>query len=472
MNVKSTFFVILLSTVTLTLTQAQNSHHWTQQYGNKSLLLGGAVTGSVSDLGAVYYNPGFLALQKNKSSFIITAKLLQFTNLQLDNGLGDDIDLDKNSLGNSAGLVAGTFKLKFLPKSTFAYSFLTRKTHNIDLVHKSQSNVDIIPDSPGEEVFTSNIVLQYESTEVYAGWSWSYVLNEHLGVGISNFMSTAYTNSLFNIDLVAMTQDQQVIPFNTIRQFDYINFGMIWKLGFAIQYPKFSAGINITAPKINIAGSGFMYSQRVFSGLDSNDPSGNEDYFESDYQKNLPAKLKSPFSVAVGTGLNFNKINLNLSAEWFHSVSKYTVMKPEPFIGQSTGEPVINNIVDELVSVVNTGIGLKYDLNDNYDLYVGFSTDFSAASPDSKKFTDLNEEIYNSSMKANMYNFSGGTVFEFNRIYLTLGMAYNYGIDYIQTPVNLPTSSNNEVFDPNEQSTLKINTWKLLLGFAIKPSKK
>ncbi|MGL1885106.1 MAG: hypothetical protein OCD76_01230, partial [Reichenbachiella sp.] len=274
------------------------------------------------------------------------------------------------------------------------------------------------------------------------------------------------------IDLVAMTQDQQVIPFNTIRQFDYINFGMIWKLGFAIQYPKFSAGINITAPKINIAGSGFMYSQRVFSGLDSNDPSGNEDYFESDYQKNLPAKLKSPFSVAVGTGLNFNKINLNLSAEWFHSVSKYTVMKPEPFIGQSTGEPVINNIVDELVSVVNTGIGLKYDLNDNYDLYVGFSTDFSAASPDSKKFTDLNEEIYNSSMKANMYNFSGGTVFEFNRIYLTLGMAYNYGIDYIQTPVNLPTSSNNEVFDPNEQSTLKINTWKLLLGFAIKPSKK
>ena len=101
---------------------SQSSHYWTQQYGNKSLLLGGAVIGSVTDLGAVYYNPAFLALQDNASSFVITAKLLQFTNVKMENGLGENIDLEKNQLGNSSGLVAGIFKLKFMPKSKFAFA--------------------------------------------------------------------------------------------------------------------------------------------------------------------------------------------------------------------------------------------------------------------------------------------------------------------------------------------------------------
>ena len=43
---------------------AQDSHHWTQQYGTRSTLLGGAVIGSASDLSATYYNPGAIPLQK------------------------------------------------------------------------------------------------------------------------------------------------------------------------------------------------------------------------------------------------------------------------------------------------------------------------------------------------------------------------------------------------------------------------
>ncbi len=50
---------------------------------------------------------------------------------------------------------------------------------------------------------------------------------------------------------------------------------------------------------------------------------------------------------------------------------KYMVMEPEVFIGQTSGEPVINNIVDELQMVVNAGLGIKYNLTKNYDLYIG-----------------------------------------------------------------------------------------------------
>jgi hypothetical protein len=244
---------------------------------------------------------------------------------------------------------------------------------------------------------------------------------------------------------------------------------MIWKAGFALKYPKFSAGMSITAPKINIWGNGFMYTQGILAGTGPDYTEIEEDYFESNYQKSIPVILKSPLAIGIGAGYTLNKFTFHLSGEWFNKVDKYMVMEPEVFIGQTSGEPVINNIVDELQMVVNAGMGIKYNLNKNYDLYMGFSTDFSAASPDSKAFTDLASEIYNSSMQANIYHFSGGTVLEFKRLYLTLGMAYNYGIDYLAPPVDLPygqirSNSSEEI------ASLKVSTWKLILGFAIKPS--
>ena len=33
---------------------AQEAHYWSEQFGNRSMLLGGAVIGSVFDLGAVF----------------------------------------------------------------------------------------------------------------------------------------------------------------------------------------------------------------------------------------------------------------------------------------------------------------------------------------------------------------------------------------------------------------------------------
>ncbi len=466
---KNLLITSLLIFLSFTSLYSQSSNYWTQQYGNKSLLLSGAVTGSVTDLGAVYYNPGFLALQDDASSFVITAKLLRFTNVKMEDGLGENVDLEKNRLGNASGLVAGTFKLKFMPKSKFAFALLTRRTQNMELVYRNQNNFDVLPESPGTEDFSSDIVLNFESKEIWAGWTWSHLLNEHISIGLSNYMAISNTYSLLSIDLNTLTSDKHVVTLNRIRQYDYLHFGMIWKAGFALKYPNFSAGVSITAPKINLYGKGFMYTQGIQAGTGPGYTEKEEDYFESNYQESIPVVLKSPFSMGIGVGYTFNKFTFHLSSEWFNKVNKYMVMEPEVFIGQSSGEPVINNVVDELQPVINAGMGIKYNLNKNYDLYMGFSTDFSAASPDSKSFTDLDSEIYSSSRQANIYHFSGGTVLEFNKLYLTVGMAYNYGIDHLAPPVDLPggqINSNN----PEETASLKVSTWKLLLGFAFKSS--
>jgi hypothetical protein len=281
-------------------------------------------------------------------------------------------------------------------------------------------------------------------------------------------MAISYTNSLLSIDLNALTSDKHVVALNRIRQYDYLNFGMIWKAGFALKYPNFSAGISITAPKINIWGTGFMYTQGIKAGTDSNYTSLEEDYYESNYQDKIPVLLKAPLSIGLGAGFTINKIAIHLNGEWFNRVSKYKVMEPDVFLEQTSGESVINNVVDELQMVVNAGIGIKYNLKQNHNIYMGFSTDFSAASPDSKTFTDLHSEIYNSSLKGNIYHFSGGTVLESRKLFITVGLAHNYTFDYVSPPVDLPDSEANSSYQ-GEITSLKISNWKLLLGFAVKP---
>ena len=50
-----------------------------ENFGNRSILLNGNVTGSVNDLGATYYNPARLALIEDPV-FAINAKIYQLTN--------------------------------------------------------------------------------------------------------------------------------------------------------------------------------------------------------------------------------------------------------------------------------------------------------------------------------------------------------------------------------------------------------
>ena len=75
-------FEILMSTafvvsVGLSPCFGQDSHYWTNQFGNRARLLGGAVIGSTDDLSAVYYNPGGLALvEKSEILLAVMVRLI------------------------------------------------------------------------------------------------------------------------------------------------------------------------------------------------------------------------------------------------------------------------------------------------------------------------------------------------------------------------------------------------------------
>ena len=71
------FFFLIISICGIDNSIAQNAHYWSENYGNRSMLLSGTVNASVEDLGLVFYNPGRLGLIENPA-FVISAKVYEW----------------------------------------------------------------------------------------------------------------------------------------------------------------------------------------------------------------------------------------------------------------------------------------------------------------------------------------------------------------------------------------------------------
>ena len=101
---KNIFVLILLVNCTI---WAQDTHYWTQQFGSKSSLLGGASVGGVRDNSAIFYNPGAMSLV-DSSTVSVSATGYQYESLKLKNGAGSGIDLNSSKTYIIPLIITGT----------------------------------------------------------------------------------------------------------------------------------------------------------------------------------------------------------------------------------------------------------------------------------------------------------------------------------------------------------------------------
>src|SRR5438046_10559316 len=102
------FFSFLLSSLSIL---GQDGHYWSQQYGNRSILMSGSVIGGVEDLGAVFYNPGRLAVISN-AAFLLSANVYEYNSIQISNAFGSAKNASRSDFKGVPTLAAGTFKIK------------------------------------------------------------------------------------------------------------------------------------------------------------------------------------------------------------------------------------------------------------------------------------------------------------------------------------------------------------------------
>ncbi len=442
----------------------QSGHYWTESFGTRSMLLNGAVIGSVEDLGAVFYNPARIS-QFESPAFVISGQVYQLNKTTIKNGLGDGLDLKKSDFGGGPSLVSGTFKLGFLEGHHFAYAFLTRSSFNQSFNFAVDEFGDFVKAFPGEEYFSGQINSNNSLNDEWIGLSWSYPINEKLSIGATGFYSSFERNAGVKLQLQAYSPDSsQTGMYIENRAYGFKSQSLLAKIGLSWQADRYSFGFIVTTPKFEGISSGNTTYETFLAGIDTTGNGVNDDVYIISNQDDLDVTHKSPWSVGIGAGVKLGKKSiLHASAEWFSAIPSYLILQSEPFTGQSTGEELQMTIVDDLASVLNFGVGLEVFINENVSMFGSFATDFAAVKTEVDRILDFDGLINNTTFRADIYHMGFGTDIKTKFADLTIGATYANSRETVKRDFTIDDGQ-----DPvTSDAQILYSRWRFLIGFSF-----
>jgi hypothetical protein len=436
---------------------AQDAHYWTLQYGNRARLLGGAVIGSVLDISAVYYNPGALSLTEAKG-LLLAGNVFEFRSLTWKDALGEGRDLIDSKFGSVPSLFAGEFRFGFLGDHRLAYSFLTRQTFSARLTATGVES-EPLPDFPNVGTLAANVNLEQDMNEFWAGLTWSHTLGAHLGLGVSTFLAVRNQRTEFSTTAELVGTDTNQAAASLLgRDYDFQDWRLLWKIGLAAKFEKWELGLNVTTPSVGLWGSGSAGSNdaEIVQNVDTSE-SPELPRVAVDFQDGVSATYESPLSIGAGAAYRFGSTKLYASAEWFARVDPYRVLDTQPFIGQTSGDTLIFNVVADADQVLNWGVGVEHNFNERTGIYGSFATDFSSAAPESEANTSITFW--------NLYHASLGTTFTVGRSVWTLGGILGFGGQTVEGVDLIP--GNDEIGQALEETQLSVISFTFILGFEL-----
>jgi len=435
---------------------AQETNYWTEQYGARSMLLCGAVSGSVNDMSAVYYNPGALGYLE-QPEVVLSANAFQLRRLTIKDGAGEGIDLGTTDFNPIPNLFAGAVRFNFHGRNRLAYSVLSRYRFDARVQESLVGEFDLNPDVPGEEAFAGGVVAGARVSDTWIGLTWARAARRRVGLGVSTFFSIR--NQKGQNELIVQAQDQTGATelYLAIDNFEASTYSLLWKFGLGFDFRPLTAGITVTTPNVRIAGSGTTTLNETVIGIDRDGDGLNDDGFTTDIQKNARANFKSPLSVGVGAGWRFKNSKIHVAAEWFNKVGAYEVLVLEPFTAQGSGEVISRTLRQKLDSVVNFAVGFEHDFSKAYTFFTGFNTDQSA----------YNRESQVAATAYDIYHAAVGGKVSVDQAQFTLGVRYSWGSQTIGQQVDLNPSGEGGVIDPGRDVVLDYRQLAFLIGFAF-----
>jgi hypothetical protein len=426
--------VVLLAATPLLY--AQGVFHWNQNYGTESNLLGGIVIGSVRDVTAAYYNPGYLGLVR-EPTLIVGAKIVDYSNHSLDFETLADEDLTSARVATSPGFFAGSFAIDTVRTHKFYYSYLARHRADIDFNVK---HVEDAPLDPSLDAAVLQFAARRKLSEVWLGFSWGFAPGEHMGLGLTpyvairseNFRGSHSESSLDNTSLVGITE--------TNNEYTYWNVRLLAKFGMYWRFTRFTVGFTITTPSINLFGRGSTFAHLATGAHVSGDSTLDAGVLVSDYQEKLHSTYRSSVSLGFGCSYKFHKSRIHFSAEWFNEVPSYNILSPDPFVGQTTGDTLTNNVTMALRSVFNYGIGYDLFFSESVSGYGSIYLDHNA------RVGQGGFELFDPDMI--IYHLTVGANFTIGSVDLTAGLEFSYGSENFSLAIGPHDQDGNAGIEP------------------------
>ncbi|MGH2569945.1 MAG: hypothetical protein ACRDGR_01880 [bacterium] len=390
---------------------AQDSHYWTDQFGTRANLLGGAVIGSKLDMSNTYYNPGALALV-NDPSLLLGTGAYEYSRIGVKDAGAHGEDVSTSTARGVPSLFAVSFLSDWREGHSFAFSILTRRNFHLELDTGVIGTGEAIGGSPGAEDVAGGALLTQDVSDTWVGVTWSHARSPHLGFGLTQYVAVRSQSTRAEVILQAAGTTGEGGASVSIRDLSYWNGRILWKGGLMLDLSPLTLGLTVTTPSIDLAGSGQITSNDAL--LLSTGSS-----LAADYQEGVRAHDRSPLSIGIGGSYPIGRGAVHVSAEWFDQVPDFRVLDTAPWTDQTTGATQEHQVRNRLQEVFNVGIGLEYSVRDNTKLYAGFITDKSAG--EEKKREDVTISTWD------LYHASGGAEIELSFVTVTFGAAYAFG---------------------------------------------
>jgi len=432
----------------------QDAHYWTSQFGTRSTLLGGVVIGSVDDMGATYYNPGRLALIENPS-FLISARVYDYSVLLLRDGAEDGTDLKSNSFNPAPGLIAGSFKPKQLSGHHFAYSVLPRIKVNYELSVRQVTDVGGLGANPGIQQVKQEIALQQKIDESWWGLTWSYRIHPRVGIGITPYLAFRKEHQSERVLAGAEISEFLVATAIYINEFSYSTYRALAKTGASYEDSTLSLGVTVTLPSLHVFGEGSTVFSLTQSGGDLNGDGTIDDRLTTSNQEDIDAQYRSTWAVGGGIAYRFRHVRVHTSAEWYAGVSAYEVIEVD-----STLRSLTLSISHYSQPVFNYGVGAEFTLIRKTRGYVSFATDRSAV-PASSDANNISLTTWN------FYHFTGGASLAIGQSELVLGLSYSQGKQILPTIFDLQDELGVDLIKTADTIHARVQRWKFIFGVSI-----
>lgn len=428
---------------------AQDAHYWTLQYGPRASLLGGAVIGSARDISATYYNPGALS-QGADLAFAVSASVLEYSVVRLEDGGGQGVDLGTSKTGLLPSLVAGTISSRLFGGSgILAYSALTRNAGSQDLEGFVLLEAGDLPPDQNLEGFVGSADFTGDFSDIWGGLTYSQAIGDHVGLGLTWYGAVRTQSRKREAVSQFVRTDGTGLSAIDAASGQYTSLRTLFKLGGFYRAGALTAGITVTTPSLRLAGSGQLSGLRSTIGADTA-------VLLAGVETDLPADYKSPLSVGGGIAWQVGRARLHGSLEWFDSIDPYVVLQGgEVQLRQPPDSSVVLDAVQEQVSVTDWGIAVEYAFASRLTGYLSYYLDASS----------LDEDIARASLSIipiDINTLTIGADFVVRSARLTLGFGYGWGSQVDRELTDLLRQQ-----DEDFEATYVYRSTKLLIGFAI-----